>query len=309
MIKNATVFRITDNATKKLLSNLGLFITEPTIGDPDKTQWARAGFAQHPCLTLPGDSPVFTAADGTRVVIVELRERILPGKVIKKKLAERIDDITERQGKKPNRKEIAGMKDEIVAELLPTSHIKPTEVHIVVKGEYLIICTTSARLVDLCLVLLKGAYPNNELHIEHIAKGREPAKWMLDLLLAYSPGGGEFNSGKSVALRNEDKATARFKDMSLDADAVTDRVTAGFRPTEIAVEYGDDITFTLTDKLLIKRLKFSDILLNEVDNEVGEDKSSVTHYDATVVLVAGQMKKLLNALLAEIPQISEEDEL
>lgn len=305
MFKTITVFHILDAATGRLLSpeSLQKTVPEPTAADPDKTAWSRVGISKPDVF---GGSTVFVGADNTRLINVQVRERMLPGKVIRKYTTERIAEIEERQGHKTTKKERAAIKDEVVASLLPSAFVRATDVLCMVSGKYLIIGTGSARLVDVCLVTLNSLFDNDVLNLRNLVAGREPQNWMFDLLDNGTTDSGLFNRGESVVMKDSTKATARFKDMDLDRDDVRDSLVAGMRPVEIAAVYDENLKFAITDQMIVKGIKFSDVLLNQVE----EGDNAVDEFDATLAMVSGTLLALINDLVRAIPVKEEgEDEL
>lgn len=302
MLKTITVYRLIGALTQEALTfelEGVLTATGPTIEDPLKTQWASHGFS-----VLPGTDgkTIFVGADNTVVFNVQVRERVLPGKVIKLRMLEVAEEDRRRQGYKPNRKQMAEIKERVTMELLPTSHVKPTDVLCMVTGGNLLIGTSNARLVDGVLGLLQYTFPDAELKFEMLSARREPtSSFMHDLLINEATNSGTFNCGDSVILKGANKSTARFKNMGLQADAINDRLTAGMKPVEIGVEYGEDIHFTLTESMVIKSLKFADIHLKEAEQQ--EDM-----FDCPVAIVSGLLRRLINALCAEIPVKTEGDD-
>lgn len=308
MFKTITAYVIADKPTLAFLnpSSLANHIDEPTVVDPDKTQWGAIGFSKPDYF---GDDTVFVGADDTRMFNLQLRERVLPGKVIKTHLAERTTDAARRQGHMCTRKQVAELKEEVIASLLPTAFIKPTDILCMITRNYLIVGTGSARLVDLAIETLRAAYPDDTLNFHSIGRELAIDAWMLDLLLEGTTASGIFHVGESVVLKGRNKSAARYKDVELASKAVRDSVEDGMRPVEMAVEYNERIHFALTDQLLIKRIKFSDLLLKQAEEE-GEGEIGV--FDATVALVSGELRELLDTLRSEIPavtKVNEEDEL
>lgn len=306
MLKTVTAFLIADKATKKLLSpeSLQEVIPSPTIADPDKTQWQRTGFTKPDYF---GEETVFVGADNSRVFCVQIRDRVLPGAVIKSELKKAIAEAERRQGHKCGRKQIAQMKDEIVVQLLPHSHIKPMDVLCMITNDYLLIGSGSARVVDLVLLDLFTAFPEQTLLLKPLPTGRQVGKWMLELLLAGTTDDGEFNIGDSVVLRGESKATARFKDLDLHSDRIHAHVQAGMMPIEMSVEYSDRLEFRLSDQLVIKGLKFSSLLIKSAQEEADSD-DTLGQFSATVALVGGELRSVLGHMVSEMPEKSDEDE-
>lgn len=305
MLKTVTAFQIVDQSTRDQLSEFRLNrrLPEATAADPAKTMWAAAGFSHPPYF---GALPVFVSADGTRVLNVQIRERVLPAKVIKSHLAERMADAEKRQGYAPNRKMIAELKELVTSELLPNSHIKPVDIPVVITSDYVLIGTSSAKQVDTVIALLSSLVTADDEQpplLRPIAAKRDVTKFLVSLLVYGTTDSCNFKSSMSVTLKGADKSVARYKDVDLESESVQDSVADGMQPVELSMTFGDpeqiNAAFALTDQMLIKRLKFSDILIKSAAEEA--DEGVVGQFDATVALVAGELRKLLDALCDEIP--------
>lgn len=296
MLKTITVFLIADKSTMRLLSpdSLSEALPQPTIVDPLKTQWGVAGFS---CPSNFGQTTVFVGADNTRVLNVQVRERVLPAKVIRTHLEERIASDHKRQGYKPGRKQIAELKEAVTMELLPTSHIRHVDTEVMIAGNYLLTGTGSARVVDVVMNQLQGLFPENSLALMPINWNRDVSKFLTDALLDETTNGCEFNRGRAVTLKSSAKAVARFKDIELDVDSVKERVAAGMNPVDLAIQYRDTMSFTLTDQMLIKGIRFSDVLLSQTH----DTESEVDEFDATTSLVSGELRHMIADLLDAIP--------
>jgi len=303
MLKTITAFLLADAATKRLLSadNLSEVLTEPTIVDPLKTMWSTAGFS---CPANFGETPVFVGAENSRVLNVQVRERVLPAKVIKTHLETAIADAETRQGYRPGRKQIAELKEDVIMSLLPTSHIRHIDTQLMITGDYLFIGTGSARTVDVVMSQLMSLFPEDNLAFKPIAWGRDVRKFLMDALLDETTDDCGFNRSRSVTLKSDSKAVAKFKDIDLESESIKERIGAGMHPVDLAVEYSDTMTFTLTDQMLIKSIRFSDVLLSQTHDA----ENMVDEFDATVALVAGELRKMFADLTTTIPVRDELDE-
>lgn len=303
MLKTITAFLLADATTKRLLSadSLAETLQEPTIVDPLKTMWATAGFSRPSNF---GDLTVFVGADNTRVLNVQVRERVLPAKVIKTHLEDRIVDAERRQGYRHGRKQIAELKEEVTMSLLPSSHIRHVDTEVMITGDYLFIGTGSARTVDVVMSQIMSLFPEDKLAFKPIAWGRDVSMFLMDALLDETTESCKFNRSRSVTLKSSAKAVARFKDIGLDVDSVKERVSAGMHPVDLALEYDDTMTFTLTDQMLVKGIRFSDVLMSQTHDV----KNEVDEFDATTALVSGELRKMFADLLTAIPVRDELEE-
>lgn len=305
MIKNATVYTFADDATRKAMWSLGDHVTAVTAKDPDKTQWSTLGFTG--IAAIDEDAPVFTASDGTKVFTVQLRERVLPGKVIRVKMKERADEYYTRQGYRPGRKAMAEIKDMVISELLPSAFVRPNDTVCLVTRKYLILGTTSAKMVDAILALLRSSMPNNMLSFQRLPQGiaNKVESFMTNSLLG---GGGDiFELGNSVVLKGADKSSARFKDMALEVDAVVDSINQDMVPVEIELTYAEKVSFSMTDQLVFKRIRLADILTEQANEDSQGEAAS--YFDATVAIVAGTLSAMITDLVKDIAGEDQGDEL
>lgn len=320
MLKTITPFEIVDAATRKVLhDDLESLLTHETADDPEKTAWWSAGFtAPHPNYS----GPVFISGDNVTMLNVQIRERVLPAKVIKEQLKLEIASAAERQGYKPNRKQIAELKEQVVDRLLPGSHIRPMDIPVMITGDFLLIGTSSANKVDIVLSLLNRVFfdaDEEPMKIRPIATKRNVRPFLSDLLLSGSTESCHFTSKNAVVLKGEDKSVARYKGVDITSEAVKDSVSSGMYPVELEMTYNSvydfdeqeaRILFSLTDQLQLKRVKFSDILLSEVADQGGSDDDAdrnMAEFEASMSITGGELRKALNLLLQEIPVSGDDD--
>lgn len=291
LFKSFTVMQMVDEATRKALTSITLedLVVNKPAGDPTAGRWCVVGFSKPEHF---GETIVYDCSDGTRVLNVEFRERLLPWSVIKTKTRERVDEMVKRAGRKLNRKEIAQLKDDVVNELLPNAFIKSSNVTVMIVGNYLIVGSTSVQVVDDVLYLLRATIQNVAIGFHRLK--RDPVQWMTSQLL--DPSDDNFDIGKSAVLKNGG-SVVRVKDVSLQANQIEEYLTEGFRVNELAVTWDDrKVEFTLNDKLAIRKLKMSNLIEVQVDEE---DRVSV--FDADVALMGGTLKRLLADLLSTLP--------
>lgn len=295
MIKSFTAFCFGDRNTAGLLRGIDTVLTEATTRDPEKTMWAFAGFSP-----VFNGQPAFVAADGTVILNVQIRERLLPARVIKEAMIGKAIEYEQRQGYRPGRKQMAELKEEVTMALLPTSHIKPVDVPVMITREYLLIGATSARRIDTTLELLTQLFEDDKLSLVSIGYNYKVGDWLMDLLLNESTESGDFEVGEEVVLKGSQKSVARFKAIPASVEAINDRITAGMRPVELAVTYGERMSFKVTDQLLVKGIKFSDVTLKEA-----ESSDAAEEFEGTAALVSQELNVMLNNLLAGMKLVDE----
>jgi len=305
MFKSLTAFRITDMGSFDFLfGDDPIDLLDPDSGkpivDPDATRWSSIGFSIPQNETSGG---VYVGSNNIKLLTVEIRERILPAAVIRVKVAEVVADIEDRQGRKCGRKEIAELKDDVIAALLPTSHIRRKSIRLMIHKDYLIIGTTSALVVDSILELI-GKVAGARVSLAPVDRDCNVRAFLTRLLLEDTTDDCVFTQGESVTLKSERK-TASFKDFDLASRSVLDTQSDGLQPVVISAMYKDRISFSVTDRLVLKRIKTLDMI--NLDPSIAGAEDSASQFDATVAIVGNDLVDLLNALVAECK--SDEEEL
>jgi len=115
------------------------------------------------------------------------------------------------------------------------------------------------------------------------------AAWLMDGVPPAS-----FTVDRECELKSEDemKSVVRYARHPLDIEEVRQHLTAGKRPTKLALTWRDRVSFLLTDTLSIKKIAFLDIVFE------GRDKPSKDEaFDADAALATGELSQLLPDLI------------
>jgi recombination associated protein RdgC len=104
-----------------------------------------------------------------------------------------------------------------------------------------------------------------------------------------------FTVDQDAELKARDgKATVRFANQSLELDDVARHTKAGKHCTKLALTWASRISFLLTDKLEIKRIRALDILKEAGGNTEGDADERFT---ADAMLMTGELAKLLEEVV------------
>lgn len=110
---------------------------------------------------------------------------------------------------------------------------------------------------------------------------------------------GDFAFGEEAEFHalGDDGAIAKVKDQELNSQEVMAHLESGKYVTKLALDYYEKISFMLHDDLSIKRIKFSDVILEQNDDIDSDDK--LARADTDFTLMAGELNRMINALHAE----------
>lgn len=290
--------------------------------DPTGGQWRCVGLVECHEGNLIHD------LDGAGLLLnVQFNERILPGKVRDEHLTKLLASITEREGRKPSKKEYAQLRDQVEFELLPKSHIKRTSVYVLVCPEDNLVFafTSSAKKADEAMTILSALI--NETHTNSWAPyspGGDLVSWMTSLVKSCD---GSFFWPEDAAVLRKAKETVRIKDKDLASHDVMQLLKNDeFDVHELALTYMDDtdalnskprMALVINDKMVFKRCLFPDTVLSS-STDKGEDGKAAFHSFAW--LVAREYRTMLKDFTTELggtqapgkdtqPPADEDDEL
>jgi recombination associated protein RdgC len=237
-------------------------------------------------------------------VQVKTEQKKIQGAVLKRVLAERVEEIEKRELRKVGRKEKKELKDLVSDELLATTIpvqsittavIDPTQ-------GYILIGTASAKTAEAVVNLLVQALPNltaTTLNLDQAVPGK-----IAEILLAEEEG--EFVADSSLVLKGNTApaATVRFAKCNLSEPEVVAHLSKGLRPTSVELTWNDRISFVLTDPLTVRRLNYIGLIQEDIDALA--DVDAQTQLNGLLTLQIGELRELFGALFAWLGLPSEE---
>jgi DNA recombination-dependent growth factor C len=285
--------------------------------DPDDHEWNSLGLVE----PMAGESLVHDLDGAAYMLMYQIAERKLPASVRDEKIHERYKELSEREGRPLNKKEFAQLKEDVESQLLPQAFIVRKFIPVLVTDDTLLVCTSSAsqcekilaKLVRLCevrKVLLEISGGNYAMSpgalLGQIARDGQVH---LD-----DDGMFAIHAGKSAKFKGEDKRTITVKDRDLLCDELRKITTdTQYAVTELRLHLesgGEEVSeFTLTDKMIFKGFKLTDVSLAGIQNDTDD-------LHATYWLLAKEMLRALNSVIdglgegdERVPPAEEDDEL
>lgn len=231
------------------------------------------------------------------MICLQKQERILPGSVVNEQVQEKVDEIEQQQHRKVTRKERSELKEEITQQLLPKSFTRTSRYHAYLcpdKG-YMVINTASAKVADELTSYLRKTIGSLPVRIPAVnqAPGSVMTHWVTreDSLPA------NFTLGYECELTasGEEKGSIKYKGLELDQDQIDQQIKSGMEVSKLAVEWRESLSMLLGADLSIKRLKFGDVLQEQMADTNTEDAAS--QFDAGFAIMALEFDRLLPEVL------------
>jgi len=247
-------------------------------------------------------SPVGSGASLThssnRNILISMarQERILPAAVIKETLQEKVEEIEAKENRKVSSREKKDLREDIEHELLPRAFTRTQKIDAWIDPQngWLLLNTPSAPRAETFATLLRktlGSLPVT-LPESEVSPAVAMTQWLTSCKLPEL-----FQLGFECELKNqgEDKGTAVFKQHDLTLDEVQSSLQSGKYVSKLAIEWDDKISFVLTDDLQIKKLKFLDVLEEQLQDN--DPQTHEEHLDIEFALMTGEVSKLLIDLM------------
>jgi len=235
------------------------------------------------------------AVAGQWIVKLMVESKALPASVVNRKTQARVAQIEASSGRKPGKKEIRDLKDDVRLELLPLAFTKQSSVLVWFDREarMLVMDAASQARADEVVTLLVQALPGLALSL--VNTQTSPAAAMADWLISQeAPTGFSVDRECELKAADESKAVVRYARHRLDTEEVQQHVQGGKMPTRLALTWNERVSFMLTEGLQLKKLAFLDTVFDSASSNKDDD------FDADVVLATGELRKLLPDLLGAL---------
>lgn len=232
--------------------------------------------------------PLVESVGGQWIMKLMLETRSLPGSVITKKAKERVAQIEATTGRKPGKKEMRELKEDLKLQLLPLAFTKESSMWVWIDPEagLLVLGAGSQARADEAVTLLVKALAGFAVTL--INTTVSPVAAMSDWLITQEPPAG-FTVDQECELKaaDESKAVVRYARHPLDTDEVKQYVQDGKLPTRLALTWEDRVSFMLTEGLQVKKISFLEGVFE------GGKASKDDGFDADVAIATGELGQLI----------------
>ncbi|MBS5840708.1 MULTISPECIES: recombination-associated protein RdgC [Pseudomonas] len=252
------------------------------------------------------DAPLVHVSQDFLLIAARKEERILPGSVVRDALKEKVEEIEAEQMRKVYKKERDQLKDEIIQAFLPRAFIRRSATFAAIapkQGLILVNASSPKRAEDLLSTLreVMGSLPVRPLAVK-VAPSATMTEWVKTQKAAEN-----FFVLDECELRDthEDGGIIRCKRQDLTSDEIQLHLSTGKIVTQLSLAWQDKLSFVLDDKLVVKRLKFEDLLQDEAEQNGGDDDLGQQDASFTLMMLTfGEfLPQLFEALGGEeIPQ-------
>ena len=239
--------------------------------------------------------PLVEAVNGQRILKLKMETRGVPGSVVTRKAKERSAQIEITEGRKPGKKEMKEIKEDVKLSLMPMAFSKESSVWVWIDpdAELLVIDAGSQGKADEVITMLVKSFAGLSLALINTQMSPQSAmaSW---LITQESPAGFSVDRECELKAADESKSVVRYVRHALDTEEVKQHVEGGKLPTRLALTWQGRVSFSLNEALQLKKVTFLDVVFEATSAEKDEG------FDADVAIATGELTKLLPDLFVAL---------
>jgi recombination associated protein RdgC len=290
--RNLTLFRFSPSVADDL-KRLDEALGEHRLRPCGPLEMATRGFV--PPVGRGDDAPMTHAVNACTLITVGGEEKLLPAAVVNDELQRKVQKIAEEEGRKVGGRERKRIKEDLLTELLPRAFVRSSRMSAYVdrKNGWLVLDTASRKSAENALTQVRealGSFPAVPL-----APEESPRVLMTDWLASGKLPGG-LVLGDECELRDPATATgaiARCRRQDLDAEEVKEHLRNGKQVFQLGLVFDDRVSFVLGEDLVLRKLKFLDVVLDELGDS---QQDAAAEMDARFALLTLELERLLGKL-------------
>jgi recombination associated protein RdgC len=229
-------------------------------------------------------APLVHSANGFMMICVKKEERVLPASVLNEMMQEKIAETEEAEGRKVSNTDRTAIKDELIFELLPRAFTfsRKSYAYIDVQGGFLVVDSASTNKAEDLLSLLRkclGSLPAVPLNTVE-----KPIATMTEWLLTQETPK-DVTIEDECELRSPEEAggVIRCKRHDLSLPEIKNHLDIGKQVIKLAINWDDRLSFILDENLSVKRLKFLDLVQDQVTDTNADDEAARFDVDFSIM--------------------------
>ena len=236
--------------------------------------------------------PLVESVAGQRIFKLMVEVKAVPSSVIARKAKERAAQVEALEGRKPGKKELREIKEDLKLSLLPMAFTKQSTVWVWIDpvARMLVIDAGSQARADEVISMLVKCLDGFGVTLINttVSPAIAMAQW---LTTQEAPPDFSVDRECELKAQDESKAVVRYARHPLDTDEVRQHIEGGKAPTRVAMTWNDRVSFVLTEALQIKKLAFLDVVFEGAST--GKDDG----FDADVAITTAELQKMVPDLL------------
>ena len=246
------------------------------------------------------------SANGFVMITARKEEKILPASVIRDALEEKVEHIEQEQDRQVFSKEKKALKDDVLIELLPKAFTRSQNIYAYIdpKEGWMVVDASSfkkAEELTSCLRECLGSLPIINPPLKNM-----PSHFMTEWLSGKQPLPSSFELGEECELREpgDEGGQVKVSRQELMSEETEVHLSAGKLVSKLALVWDEALTFVLGDDMVVRKLKFTDVIQDQLD-EIEAD-TAAEQFDADFSVMTLTQQKMIKSLISALGGLSEE---
>ena len=299
MFKNLSCYRFGDwpaSATELEDALRTVPFTPCTPSQAKSVGWAPPRGIEHGALV--------EAIGGHWIAQLVIETKAVPADAIRRRVDEEAARIEKESARPVGRKERQDMKDDALLALLPQAFPRRTAVTVWIdpKRRWLLLDTASAPRADMATSALSDI-SGPGWHLAPLITRQAPRTAMGTWLADDEALPADFDIGQDCELKGggAEPAGVRFVRHPLQTAEMRQHIAEGKLPVSLALDWQGRVSFTLTEQLLLKKIRFDEGVMQDAGTVEADER-----FDADIAIATGELGRLLEALIAALGGVRED---
>lgn len=243
-----------------------------------------------------GEETLVHAMGTFSLLTLGIESKLLPAAVVNEELASKLEALQAQRGEnRISGRERKRLKDEVLLDLLPKAFVAPSRLsgYLDHRSGWLLIDTSSRKSAEGFLTVLReslGHFPATLLDPEESPKSLM-TNWLMGDKL---PPGFELGDECELTDPTDRGAVVRCRRQDLDSEEIRQHLKSGKQVTQLGLVISDHVSFVLTEDLTIRKLKFLDVVTEEIEKT--DRDSYKDELDASFAVMSLTLKTVLERL-------------
>ncbi|WP_404356408.1 recombination-associated protein RdgC [Methylotuvimicrobium sp. KM1] len=236
------------------------------------------------------------STNGFMMICAKVEEKVLPAAVINEMVLEKIQEAEDRENRKLSKKERTAIKEEICFELLPRAFTfsRKTYAYIDPKNGWLIVDSPSAKKAEDLISNLRKCLGSLPV-VPPITQEKPVAVMTRWLMTQDTPGDITIEDECELRSPGDEGGIVRCKRHDLSLPEIKNHLDTGKQVIKLAINWADRIACIVDENLSIKRLKFLDLVQDQVADIETQDEAE--QFDADFSIMSLELSTFLPRLI------------
>ncbi len=245
-------------------------------------------------------SHLYHAGAGMTLLTARREERIMPASVVREAVNQKVREIELKQDRKLGRKQKLDIRDQLTFEMMPRAFTRGILIQGLIMPEQrlLVVDCASRNRAEQWTSLLRQSL--GSLPIRPLSLRRSPTSQFTAWLSNNAKVPAPVELGDECVLQSPDDqgAVIRCRRQDLSGSEIREHLKAGKVVTQLAVEWKQSLSFVVNEDADIKKLRFSDTLVEQAEADGVEDAAA--EFDARFALMGLELSRFLPGLWAAL---------